>query len=214
MKCCSQCDGIERVFDARLAADELRDYRRKGPAKTTQTLLQALRAQGVDGLTLLDIGGGVGAIQHALLANGVSQAVSVDASGAYLWAAQQEAERLGQAGRVTFRHGDFVALAAGIDPADIVTLDRVICCYPDMEALVGLSAARARRLYGVVFPRDAWWMRLARPVLNLLFVVRRNPFRFYVHRTHDVEAVIRAQGWQRVFHRHVGLFWQVGVYAR
>jgi hypothetical protein len=55
---------------------------------------------------------------------------------------------------MSFQYGDFVALAPALSAADVVTLDRVICCYDDMPALVGRSAALAERLYGVVYPRD------------------------------------------------------------
>ena len=214
MKCCSQCDGIERMFDSSIAASELKDYRKNGPAKTTRLLIDTLRAQGVADLTLLVIGGGVGAIQHLLLENGVRRAVNVDASTSYIHAAQQEAQRLGHADRVTYQHGDFVNLAPEIEPVDIVTLDRVICCYPDMQALVGLSAQRAQRYYGVVFPQDAWWMKLARVPMNGLFRLQRNPFRFFVHPTQAVESVIHASGLRNIFQQNVGLVWQVRLYAR
>lgn len=214
MKCCSQCDGIERLFDSRLATSELEDYHRHGPVRTTRILIEALRRQGLKGLTLLDIGGGVGSIQHRLLQVGVERAVNVDASTSYIRVAQQEAERIGHAERVTYHHGDFVALAPQIDPVDIVTLDRVICCYPDMEALVRLSSARARRFYGVVFPRDGFWMNLLRIPFNLYFQLRRNPYRFFIHSTEAVESVIAANGLKSVFHQNVGLVWQVRVYAR
>lgn len=213
MKCCSQCEGIERVFDEGLARSELEDYRRKGPARTTRLLIETLKANGIADLTLIDIGGGVGAIQHELLQAGAHSAVSIDASSAYLHAARQEGVRLGHDGRVRYHHGNFVDLASQIEPADIVTLDRVICCYPDMEALVGLSSARARKFYGLVYPRDSWWLKLARPPFNLLFRIRRNPFRFFLHPTTGIEAVIGANGLKRVFHREF-LFWQVAVYQR
>jgi magnesium-protoporphyrin O-methyltransferase len=92
-------------------------------------------------MTLLDIGGGLGGIQHALLAGGVVQATYVDASSAYMKAAREEAIRREIDEQITFLHGDFVDLAEEIPSAEIVTLDRVVCCYDDMQALVRLSAA-------------------------------------------------------------------------
>jgi len=213
MKCCSQCDGIERLFNESTARSELEAYRKKGPSKTTRILIDTLKKYGIQNKSLIDIGGGVGAIQHELLQAGAERATNVDASTAYITAARKEAERLGQANRVSYHQGNFVTLAPEIEPADIVTLDRVICCYPDMEALVGLSSAHARQFYGVVFPRDSWWLKLGRPVLNSLFWLQHNPFRFFVHPTQAIEAVIKANGLKREFY-HAGIFWQVIVYAR
>lgn len=213
MKCCSQCAGIEQLFNESTARKELEDYRKNGPSRTTRLLIDTLKANGIRNMSLMDIGGGVGAIQHELLQSGVQRATNIDASTAYITAARKEAERLGQADRVTFHHGNFVTLAPEIEPADIVTLDRVICCYPDMEALVELSSARARQFYGVVFPRDGWWMQLGRPVLNTVFRLQRSSFRFFVHPTQAIEAIINANGLKRHFY-HTGAFWQVILYAR
>jgi magnesium-protoporphyrin O-methyltransferase len=212
MDCC-QCQGIESQFDRGEAQAKLREYRRDGPARTTRILLEALGAESVAGATLLDIGGGVGAIQHELLKAGVTRATDVDASSAYIAAAREEAARQGHADRVAFRHGDFVALADEIEPADIVTLDRVVCCYHDMPALVGRSAAKARRLYGLVFPRDGWWMRAGTRAINALLWLQRTPFRVFAHRGADVDEVVRRQGLARAFARNAGL-WQVVVYVR
>ncbi len=151
---CKQCQGIEEFFDQKEAGKDLAAYRKKGPAKTTQMLVDAIAAQGVDGGSLLDIGGGVGAIQISLLKAGIGSIVSVDASSAYARVAEQEAERQGHADRISRRHGDFVDAAPDLEDADVVTLDRVICCYHDVQKLVGLSSRKAKRVYAVVFPRE------------------------------------------------------------
>src|SRR5437867_553179 len=104
-----QCQGIEDQFNSREAAKKLADYRKHGPAGTTRLLIAALKDAGVAGRTLLDIGGGIGAIQLELLKAGARSAVSVDASTAYTEAAQQEARRQGLDNRIQFQHGDFVA---------------------------------------------------------------------------------------------------------
>jgi 2-polyprenyl-3-methyl-5-hydroxy-6-metoxy-1,4-benzoquinol methylase len=212
MDCC-QCQGIEMEFNRKKIAKELKRYRRKGPAKTTRMLIDALKAGGVRGMTLLDIGGGVGAIQQELLSAGASGATHVDASTAYLEVAREEAGCQGNAQRISFLHGDFVELAADIPPADIVTLDRVICCYHDMQALVGLSSARARNYYGLVYPRHTWWIRIGFAILNFILGFRNSPFRIFSHPTQAVNAVVRGNGLRQRFYAKSGL-WQVVVYAR
>ena len=212
MTCC-QCQGIEMEFNQETAARQLQNYRNKGPAKTTRMLINALKSQGVSGMTLLDIGGGIGAIQHELLKSGLDCVTDADASTAYIQAARQEAECQGHADRVSFRHGDFVDMAADIEPADIVTLDRVICCYPDMQALVGLSSARACQYYGLVYPRDTWLIRLGLTLANYVLGLRRNPFRVFLHPSQAVDAIVRGNGLKRIFYGKTAL-WQVVVYAR
>ena len=208
-----QCQGIEVQFDHAEAARKLADYQKKGPAATTRILVAALKEAGVAGATLLDIGGGIGAVQLELLQAGVRSAVSVEASTGYIETAEQEVQRRGLHDRVQFKHGDFVALAADVPPVDIVTLDRSLCCYPDMPALVGLSADRARRLYALVYPRDTWWLRAGMTAANGLQRLRGAAFRGFVHPTQAVEAALHDRGLRRRFHRLSGI-WQIVVFAR
>jgi magnesium-protoporphyrin O-methyltransferase len=212
MSCCGQCAGIEREFNAQVAARELTAYRRHGVRGTTRLLIDLLRQHPVEGATLLDIGGGVGAIQHEL-APRVGRIISVEASSAYVHAQQAEAARRGYADRAAYLAGDFVALADMVQSGDIVTLDRVICCYHDMPSLVTLSAARARRLYGAVFPRRTWWNALGIVLLNAVSRIRRSPFRSFLHPPERIDALLRDSGLHPRAVRET-LFWRVAVYAR
>lgn len=210
---CPQCLGIEEVFSQNYVSKELSHYRLKGPAKTTRMLVEAIKGSGVDGLTLLDIGGGVGAIQHQLLEAGLQSATDVDASLAYIHAARAEAQRRGYAGRVSHHYGNFVDLAEEIASADIVTLDRVICCYDDMEKLVSLSAERARKIYALVYPRDTWWVKIGLAVVNFFSRLQRNPYRAFAHSSQAVEALVRKMGLKQTTCRQT-FVWQVVVYTR
>lgn len=210
---CSQCQGIEEVFSQEYVRRELKHYRSKGPGKTTRMLTEAIEKENVEGASLLDIGSGLGAVTHRLLEAGASAATSVDVSQAYQEAARSESHRRGLAGKMAFLHGNFVDLAKEIKPADIVTLDRVICCYPDMEPLVRLSAERARKIYGLVYPRDTWWIRVALAIDNSLYRLRGSAFRGFSHPTNAVEAIIHSRGFKlRSFQQT--LIWQVVVYTR
>ena len=81
---CPQCVGVEKLFDEKYAKRELKRYQRKGPVKTTRLLIEAIRTEGVKDLSLLDIGGGIGAIQFELFEAGVSRATDVEAATDYL----------------------------------------------------------------------------------------------------------------------------------
>jgi magnesium-protoporphyrin O-methyltransferase len=210
---CAHCRDLPDLFDRKLAAFELERYRRRGPAKTTRMLLDALVGQGVREATVLDIGGGVGAVQLGLLAAGAQRVVNADASPAYQTAVREEAERRGTLDRIEFYLGDFVELAPALPAMDVVTLDRVICCYPDMSALVQASAAHARSLWGAVFPRERRSVRAELGIFNLWQRFRRKAFRVYVHPTTRVERELRAQGLAPLY---VGrtFVWQVMVWGR
>jgi SAM-dependent methyltransferase len=210
---CCQRDCYESQFDDRHAAADLKRYRTKGPDKTTRLLLDALRAEGIEGATVLDVGAGIGVVHHELLEAGARTAVHVDAAVPHMAVAQAESARRGHAGRVTFLHGDFVELIPEIAPADVVALDRVICCYPDMTQLVSASAAKAQRLYGAVFPRERWFLKVVLALGNLARRLRGNPFRTYVHPTDGIDAEVRRQGLQRRSVRDT-LVWRVAVYSR
>ncbi|MGH7521761.1 MAG: class I SAM-dependent methyltransferase [Gemmatimonadales bacterium] len=213
MTCCG-ASACESQFDRKRAARELRDYRAQGPAHpTTRAMLQLLRRAGVDGSTLLDIGGGIGAIQYDLLEAGAREVTAVDASSAYQQAARAEAERRGVSARIQFRLGDFVTLASQVAAADIVTLDRVVCCYPEMEPLVRLSAERCRRLYGLSYPRERWPVRAVVGTENAFRRLFGNPFRSFVHSVDAMDALIRSLGFtlrqsERTF------AWEIAVYER
>ncbi len=172
-----------------------------------------IRAKGTHGTTLLDVGGGVGVIQHELVGAGVERVTDVDASSAYLAAARTEAGRRGYAERASYVHGDFVDVAAGVPTADIVTLDRVVCCYPDFHALVSSSSGKARRMYGLVYPGDAWAARVGMGAANLLLRLRRSPFRVFVHNPEQVEALLAASGWSKGSQRDL-LVWRVVLFER
>jgi SAM-dependent methyltransferase len=211
LPCCGPA--FARLFDEREARHDLEAYRRDGPSAATRQLINVLTEAGVKDAELIDIGAGVGAIFNELLAAGAASALDVDYSQAFLEAAREESARRGHAERVEFRFGDFVQLAPEIRSADVVTLDRVICCYPNARALIGLSAARARRLYGVVAPVDAWWTRAAAGLLNALMWLARRHLRFYVHRRAVVDQLLATAGFAPITRQRAGV-WEVAAYRR
>jgi magnesium-protoporphyrin O-methyltransferase len=176
-------------------------------------LLDALKAEDVRGASVLDVGAGIGVVQNELLAEGARSATHVDATTANIRAAKEEATRQGHTDRVTFLQGDFVALAPEIPKADIVTLDRVICCYPDMEQLISASASRSGRLYGAVFPRERWFSKLIIALENTFRRVRGSGFRSYIHPVRAIDQAIRRQGLSLRATRDT-LVWRVVVYSR
>jgi len=212
MGCC-QCQGIENMFDKKAAKRALKRYLKKGPSKTTGMLLKAIHKTEVKGLDFLDIGGGIGAIQYDLIKAGASSGTSIEASPAYIDLVKDEIHKNNLAEIIDFKHGDFTTIASDVDSADIVTMDKVICCYDDMSELVRLSSKLSRKIYAVIYPRDVWWTKLALPFINFYPIIKGSPFRVFIHPTKKVEEIIFRNGLKRDYYATT-LFWQVAIFTK
>jgi len=210
----STTSAMGSFYDEKRAASELGKYREKGPIPSTDALIAALKGEGVEGMTLLDIGGGVGAIQHELLAAGAAHVTSVDASASYLETAREEARRRGVEDRITYQHGDFVQLAESVPPADIVTLDRVLNVYPDWERLAGLAAAHAQRLLGLVYPRNTPMTRLVVSAMNLKLRMQSKAVRAHIRPQDEIDRIARESGLAPSCAQDVGPAWHVAAFRR
>jgi magnesium-protoporphyrin O-methyltransferase len=206
--------GFESFYNQKRASSELRRYRAKGPIPSTGALIDALKAEGIRGASLLDVGGGIGAIQHELLDAGVATVVSVEAASAYIQASREEARRRSLEHRVTYWHGDFVELADSIGPADVVILDRVINVSPEWRRLVDLAAERAQRFLGLVYPRDTRAVRGVVAAMNAMLRLLGKPVRASVRPYHEIERITRHHGLSPRFSEPVGRAWYVTVFAR
>ena len=211
MSCCASCSAINAQFDRRRADRDLVRYRRDGPLATTRQLIEAMRSAKTGITSVLDIGCGVGAVGHEFLDEGVERVTFVDASEAFLTAAQAESERRHTVDRVAYYHGDFVARADDIGHADAVVLDRVICCYPDMERLVSRAADRAVSLVGAVYPRGDWWVRAVIAAENAVRRIQGTAFRAFVHPPAAIDAAFHRAGLRRKSVAR-NVVWTVAVY--
>jgi magnesium-protoporphyrin O-methyltransferase len=212
MSCCAtDCYGIQGHFDPAIATRDLRQYQRKGPNKTTVLLRDSLAARGIAGATVLDIGAGIGTLTFELLARGAGQAIGVDLSPAYVAAAQGEAKRRNL--NAAFRVGDFVDVAAELTSADVVVMERVICCYPHAEPLLKAAAGRSRRLLALSYPKDRWDVRAVLGIDNLTRRLKSATFRSFVHDPRLFEAVMERAGFRRVGRRQT-FVWRVDTFAR
>ena len=202
-----------RQFDANKAATQLRAYRQGRLEPTTRLLRDGLVSAALHTGTLLDVGAGIGALTFELMDRGVTSAQAVDASPAYVAAANEEASRRNRSASVSFIHGDFVAVADECSAADIVTLDRVVCCYANYRPLLQQASARARRTLALSYPRDRWFVRLGVWIENALRRVKSNDFRTFVHPVMEMQRLIADDGFQLV-NRSETAAWAADVYAR
>jgi 2-polyprenyl-3-methyl-5-hydroxy-6-metoxy-1,4-benzoquinol methylase len=140
-----------------------------------------LTERGIEGASVLEIGGGIGAIQIELLEAGAAQATNLELSPEYEETAQDLARERGLGDRVTRRLGDIVPEPDLAGEADAVLMHLVVCCYPDYEALVGAAAERARRFLVMSFPRPRWLIRVGVGAVNLAARMLRWEYRMWVH---------------------------------
>ena len=140
--------------------------KRRAVTGRQRAIVEPLEAEGIEGASVLDIGFGVGDLHFELLRRGAGSVTGVEVSAAMAEQARALAAELGFGERVAYQLGDYAELHEAIGDADVVVLDRSVCCYPDWRALVEPSARRARRYYGLILPRDTWYMGGAARAMN------------------------------------------------
>jgi 2-polyprenyl-3-methyl-5-hydroxy-6-metoxy-1,4-benzoquinol methylase len=213
MASCCNPRGCDRFFGRRLARHAAARYCRKGLDDTAQKMVEFLEERGIEGATVLEIGGGVGDLQLELLKRGAARTVNLELSPAY----DEEAERLlretGFEGRAERRLHDIAEAPGAVEPADVVVLNRVVCCYPDYERLLGAAASHARRLLVFSYPRRNAVSRLLVRGQNLAFRLLRKEFRTFAHPPEQMLAVLEQHGLRRTF-AHRPLVWQAAGLER
>jgi SAM-dependent methyltransferase len=212
--CCAPFGPVaDQHFNRKKAAEELERYHHKGPGPTTRLLEDGIVEAGALNGTLLDIGSGIGSLTFALLTRGIGHAIAVDASSAYIDTARQEAERLGRADDVQFLRADFVSIASEVPAATVVTLDRVVCCYPTYEPLLDAALRHADRCLALSYPRNAWYVRFGTLIENGQRRLKGSAFRTFVHPSVSIEQMIRRAGFALNSRRETWM-WSVDVYTR
>lgn len=172
-----------------------------------------LRGRGLGGRTVLDVGGGVGALALELVGAGAERATNIELSPGYEEAARALARERGLEERVSLLFLDFAASPDAVPAADDVVMHRVVCCYPDVDALVGAAADHARQHLVLSFPRSAWWTRFGFRLADLGVRVLGLDFHTYVRPADRVLAPARARGF-RIALEHAGPVWRVAALER
>jgi magnesium-protoporphyrin O-methyltransferase len=201
------------LFKPSVARRSLEAYRKKGLDKLERRMIASVSASELNGKRVLEIGGGIGRIQAELLSTGADQGEVVELVSAYDPYACELAREMGLEGRTSFRIVDILEEPDAVESADIVVLNRVVCCSPDGVDLAAAAARLARGTLLLSFPRDAVWVRAGISLLNASFRLRRNPFRAYVHRPAALVAAA-AGGGLRLARGEQGAVWQWAALER
>jgi SAM-dependent methyltransferase len=212
MGCCGG-KGCDEFFNEKVARRDAEQYRRKGLTGPGRRIVDFLRGRGIEGATVLEIGAGTGSLSLELLKAGGAHATGVELSPSYERHALELAREAGLEERVERRVLDFAEAPQGVAPADAVVLNRVVCCYPDYERLVGAAASRTERYLLLTFPKDVWWTRLGARAGNFVERLRRQSFRVFIHPPAAVLGVAEAHGLRRVA-AHTGILWHFAALER
>lgn len=216
VNCCSpqarRAEATNRFF-SRFAKRYSRTARRNGLDRIQRDLVEGIAPSLTGGARILEIGCGVGALHQALLGKGAVSAVGVDISEGMLGEARRFASDAGLAERTEYLLGDFTDLSSSLQSADVTILDKVVCCYPEVDRLVDLSTKLTKSVYALSFPRDRFGMRLAFRLHR--FVGRLLRWEFYPcwHVWSSVRARIEQAGFSEAFQRR-SFLWEAVVYRR
>ena len=212
MSSCCRPERYGAFFSEKAAGRALRRYRKRGLDALSKRIAAVVREHGLRNATLLEVGGGIGALEVELLGAGAGRATNVELSPEYEEAAAELAREHGVEDRIDRRVGDFVTEPSVLD-ADAVVMNRVVCCYPDYEALVGTAADRTRRLLVFSFPSERPLVRTAFALMNLWLRLTRNDFRGFVHPVRAMLDVAQRRGLTPIV-EHRGFFWQLAALER
>lgn len=153
----------------------------------SRMLLELLDEAGVSGRSVLDVGCGQGGLTFDLSQRG-SSVMGIDLSPESVAVARRAAEQAGVSAR--FRIAN--AATDSIEPHDVVVLNKVVCCYFDVGALLANTLPAARSLVALSLPHSRGsrgvLARLALRTENAWRRLRGNPFRAFVH---DEAAIIQ-----------------------
>lgn len=187
--CCGRDDGYQDTFGARFSHRLARRHRKRGLDQTSTHMVAFITGQGVAGASVLEIGGGVGGIQVELLRRGAARTTNLELVDAYEADARALAAEAGVADRIERRQLDIATQPDLVEPHDVVVLHRVVCCYPDYDALLNAAAEHAIRILVFSYPPPTVFNRAGFGAENLWRRLRHNAFRTYLH---DPDALLAA----------------------
>jgi 16S rRNA G966 N2-methylase RsmD len=213
MASCCNPRGCDDFFGRRFARRMAKRYRKRGLDKTERQMVAFLEERGIEGATVLEVGGGVGEIQLELLKRGAARSVNLELSAAYDDEARRLVAEAGLEGRVERRLHDIAVDPDAIEAADVVVLHRVVCCYPDYQRLLAVCAAHAQRLLVFSYPPRNAASRAVIRMQNLGLGLMRKEFRTFAHPPSAMLAVLREGGLDPAF-AHRGLAWRVSGLTR
>lgn len=182
--------------------------------RARRELIRAITQLGLAGRAVLEIGCGSGDLTRELVRQGASTALGMDLAEGALGVARRRAEEEGLSDRIEYRLGN--GAKEQLEPHDVVVLDKVICCYPNWQELIGNSSQAATSVYGFIIPRsdgvNGFFIRVFLGIGNLFLRIRKCGFRPFVHDYREIHSNLSRHDFDRKF-LSKGPIWMTAVYA-
>lgn len=211
--CCPHSQSAGRLFSF-FARRYRKRFQKKGFEPSQKQLLQGIKQAGYKSASILEIGSGVGHLHQTLIEDGASSATGVDLAAKMIEEARRWAADRNIADKVNYINDDFVTLNDNsIENADITILDKVICCYPDADALVHKSLAKTVHVYAVTYPRKRFITLAGEKIGAAIMWLFRSCFRSYVHDPAQIESWITEQGYCKQYENKT-FIWLTQVYSK
>jgi 2-polyprenyl-3-methyl-5-hydroxy-6-metoxy-1,4-benzoquinol methylase len=210
--CAECCCGTNRFF-SRMSSHFDRQYQKRGLEKIQRSLVNSLRPEIQAGSSVLDIGCGVGALHFALLTEGAERAIGVEISEGMIEHARRHAEELGFTDRTRYLQGDFVERQDEVNVSDVVLMDKVVCCYPDLERLLDSALGKTARLLALTHPRNNFLATVLFKAHIFLGTTLHLSFHPFWHDWRAMHRGILARGFELI-HADSSVIWSALVYRR
>lgn len=207
------CCGADLFFDQKTADKKYKAYLKKGPSRVTAKMIEQLENQEVEDKSMVDIGGGIGALQWWFLGNGGNSTIGIDASSGYLKQAEEHAKTKGFESNVKFILGNCVDIYPHIETVDFITLDKVVCCYPNYKEILEATCDKATTTVSLSYPMDGFISEVVRKIGDFFMSFKDNPFRPFIHSVKEIRRVFKQKGYKRVAH-NLAFPWHVETYEK
>ena len=215
MTCCGNgpcTDGINNFFSKK-ARKFLKRFKKRGLEKSQKNLVEGIHKAGINQKTILEIGCGVGYLHGELLKTGAKNATGIDISEEMLSYAKKYMQEIGFEKNTQYLAGDFVEVATKIQQADITILDKVICCYPEVENLVQKSILKTRQIYAYTLPRNKWWVKSPIFLVIKILKIFRSAFHPYFHEHDIINKKLENYQFSKIYQNHT-FMWETYVFAK
>ena len=212
MNCCSSNNAAGEFFDKE-SKKFAKKYRKKGLEKITKSLVDGIDELGINGMTVLEVGAGIGGAHRELLRRGASKVFATELSEEMINRARSFTDSEGFKYKVEYHLGDIVEMNGEIPEVDITMHDKVICCYEHVDALIDKTLSKTKSIYAFVMPRDRFLSEFGLNFLILISKLLRWDFRPFIHPLQPILDKLQKAGYELKSEART-IVWHARVYQK